>query len=93
MDLDHTHARLIAALKGVAEGKTLSDSVPVAPYGTSTKICTALRDGAQYLNESFHDEHLGLVDAALNKLGLVLASTQKCDVANAILRALKGGMK
>jgi hypothetical protein len=88
MDLVYTHARLMAALKGLAEGKKLADSVHVQPFGKSTKIIAALNDGAQHLNEAFLADHLEIVDEAFKKLGLARTSAQKNEVAAAILKVL-----
>ena len=89
MDLEHTHARLMAALKGIAEGRGLSDSVPVPPsYRQSTKILNALIDAAKHLKEPFHADDLDAVDRAFTQLGLVRTNDRKNDVANAILNAL-----
>jgi hypothetical protein len=88
MDLDHTHARLMAALKGIVAGKSVGDTIAVQPYGTSTTIFTALNDAAKYLNEPFADDDLGLVDQATKKIGLTRASNQKNAVGLAILGAL-----
>ena len=65
MDLEHTHARLMAALKGIAEGRGLSDTVTVPPLGTRTKIFNALNDAVKHLDEAFAADNLDLVDAAL----------------------------
>jgi len=78
----------MAALKGIAEGRGLSDSVPVPPYGQSTKILNALIDAAKHLNEPFHADDLDAVDRAFTQLGLVRTNDRKNDVANAILNAL-----
>ena len=80
----------MAALEGLAAGKKVSDSIRVRPYGRSAKIIEALKDAAQHLNESFHAEHLEIVDAAFRKLGLVRTSDKKNEVANAILRSVSG---
>lgn len=87
MNLDHIHARLLAALKGIAEGKDVRDTVAVQPYGSSTKIFTALNDAAKHLDESFADDDLALVDQANERVGLKRAGNKKNDIALAILRA------
>jgi hypothetical protein len=89
INLEHTHKRLMAALHGIADGKGLSDSVPVA-YGQTTKIFEALKDAGKHLSEPFHEDDLEIVDRAFKKLGLVRTSDQKNDVANALLKALIG---
>jgi hypothetical protein len=86
MDSEYTHARLMAALKGLADGKTPSDAVQVPPYGQSTKIGNALNDAAKHLNEPFHADDLDTVDKTFKKLGLTRTSDRKNDVANAILK-------
>ena len=88
VDLEDTNKRLMAAFCGIAEGKGLSDSVPVQPYGRSTKIFEALKDAERHLREPFSADHLEIVDQAFNKLGLVRGSDQKNEVAKAILEAL-----
>jgi hypothetical protein len=88
MDHDYTHARLMAALKGIAAGKVVCDTVPVPPYGTSTKIFAALNDAAKHLDETFAADHLALVDQALTKLGLARTNDKKNEIALAILTAL-----
>lgn len=88
MDLEHTHARLMAALKGIAAEKAIGDTVPVPPYGTSTTIFTALNDAAKHLAEAFVADDLDLVDEAFAKLGLARTSDRKNEVALAILTAL-----
>jgi hypothetical protein len=87
IDLEDTNKRLMAALRGIAEGKRLSDSVPVQPYGRTTKIFEALKDAGEHLKEPFHADHLEIVDQAFEKLGLVRGSGQKNEVAKAILEA------
>jgi hypothetical protein len=47
----------MAALKGIAAGKSVEDTVPVPPYGTSTKVFAAL-DAARHLDETFAADHL-----------------------------------
>src|SRR5580704_14032217 len=88
MDPEHTHARLMAALTGIAAGKEIGDTVPVPPYGTSTKIFIALNDGAKHLDETFAADNLALVDQALMKLGLARTTDKMSEVALAILAAL-----
>ena len=88
MDLDHTHARLMAALKGLIDGKAVDDTVAVPPYGTSTKIFTALNDAAKHLNEAFTDDDLALVDQAFKKLGRQRTGNKKKEIALTILNAL-----
>jgi len=78
----------MAALKGIAEGSGLSDSVSVAPYGQSTKIVDALKHAAKHLKEPFHADDLNTVDTAFTKLGLGRTSDRKNNAANAILEAL-----
>ena len=77
----------MAALKGIAEGKHVSDTVSVQPYGTSTKIFTALSDAAKHLDEPFADDDLALVDQANERVGLKRIDNKKNDIALAILRA------
>jgi hypothetical protein len=88
MDLEHTHARLMAALKGIADGKGLSDTVTVPPLGTTTKIFNALNDAVKHLDEAFAADDLDLVDVALKRLNLTRTSDKKNEVARAILTAL-----
>jgi hypothetical protein len=88
IDLDHTHKRLMAALRGIAEGKGLSDTVPVQPFGQSTKIVEALNHAVEHLKEPFHADDLGIVDQAMTKLGLARTSDQKDEIARMILKAL-----
>jgi hypothetical protein len=78
----------MAALKGIAAGKAIGDTVPVPPYGTSTKIFTALNDAAKHLDETFAADHLALVDQALMKLGLARTSNKKNEVVLAVLATL-----
>lgn len=89
IDLEHTHMRLMAALKGLSEGKGLDDFVVVPPYGQQTKIASALNDAARHLIEPFHADDMEIVDAAFNKIGLSRTSTKKNEVAAAIIRALR----
>lgn len=62
--------------------------MPVPPFGTSTKIGTALDDAAKYLDEPFAEDDLALVDQAFKRLGFERASNKKNEVARAILNAL-----
>jgi hypothetical protein len=87
MDLDHANRQLMAALDGIAEGKGLSDSVYVQPWGQTIKIFNALND-AKHLTEPFHAEELATVDRAFKKLGLLRTSNQKSVAANVILKKL-----
>jgi hypothetical protein len=87
MDLDHTHARLMAALQGIAEGKGRRDSVSVQ-FGQTTRIFEALNDAAKYLHEPFHEEDLELVDRAFAKLGRRRVSNKRSEVASEILAIL-----
>jgi hypothetical protein len=88
MDLEHTRARFMAALKGLAEGKTVGDTVAVPPYGTSTKIFTALDHAAKYLDEAFAADDLAMLDDAFKVLGLSRTGDKKNAAAIAILNAL-----
>ena len=88
MDLEHTHARLIAAFKGIAEGKGLGDTVIVPPLGTTTKIFHALNDAVKHLDETFAADDLELVDQAFKKIDLTRTSDKKNDAARATLKAL-----
>jgi hypothetical protein len=87
LDDDHTYARLVAAFKGLSEGKGLSDFVPVQPYGSSTKVFGALNDGMN-LKGSLHADHLEVVDAASQRRGLVRGSAQAGEIARQMLEAL-----
>jgi hypothetical protein len=77
-----------AARCGIAEGKGLSDTVPVQPIGQSTKLFDALNDAIKYLNETFHADDLEIVDRALTKLGLTRMCDRKDEIARTVLRAL-----
>jgi hypothetical protein len=84
---EQAHRELITALRGIANGKGLADSVPT--YGASVKIGNALENAAIYLKEDFHpDGDMGTVDAALQKLGLVRTSNRKDDIAQTLLAHL-----
>jgi hypothetical protein len=88
MDLEYASKRLMAALEGIAAGKTHEEFVAVRGYGQSSKIFDALNDAAKHLNEPFHADDLDTVDQAFTKLGLVRTSDRKNDAANAVLKAL-----
>jgi hypothetical protein len=88
MDLEYANKRLMAALVGIAAGKTHEHFVTVPGFGQSSKIFDALNDAAKYLDEEFQLEELTVVDRAMRKLKLVRPSTRKDEVAKAILNAL-----
>jgi hypothetical protein len=88
MDRTRTHARLMAALIGLAAGKHIGDTVTTQPLGTTTKIFTALSDAAKGLDETFDDDDLALVDRAFKRLGLQRNGNKKNEVALAVLNAL-----
>ena len=88
-DLEYTHARLMAALIGIYEGKGLSDWVPVPlSFGRKTKVSNALNDAVAYLKEAFQADDLDTVDRTLKTLKLVRTSDQKNDTANVIIAAM-----
>jgi hypothetical protein len=60
----------------------------VPPYGTSTKVFTALNDAAKYLDETFAADDLALVDDVFKRLRLPRTSDKKNEAALAILNAL-----
>jgi FixJ family two-component response regulator len=81
--------RLMAALKGIAEGKNIKkDFVPVPGYGKTSRILEALDHAAKYLDKPFHVEELDIVDRALKTLKLVRTSDRKNDIAKQILTSL-----
>lgn len=90
MNADYTHSRLMAALKGLAEGKGRDDVVGVPGFGQQTKILAALID-AQHLKEPFHADHLDVVDAAFLKLGLTRTSVRKDEIAKVVISSLRRG--
>jgi hypothetical protein len=88
IDIDHIHNAFMAALDGIAAGKTREDAIKIPPLGTTTTIFAALNEAVKHLKEPFHAEHLDLVDRALKKLSLERRSNQKDEVARAILQVM-----
>ena len=90
MDLDYANKRLMAALGGIADGKGLSEMVPVpTAFGQYTRIIDALNDAKCPLNEELHADELDVVDRAFKRLNLVRSSNRKNEVAYSILEALR----
>jgi hypothetical protein len=90
MDLDYAHERLMAALKGIADGKGLEDHVPVGGQGIgkTTSIVSALNEALK-LDDHFHADHLPAVDRAFKALNLLRPSARKADVAAALLQSMR----
>src|SRR3954447_14376516 len=91
MDLDYTHRRLMAAIKGIADGEHVENYVPVGgpEIGKKTGIESALNDAITYLDENFHEDELPEVDRAYKALNLQRASIRKRDVAADLLKRLR----
>jgi hypothetical protein len=85
INLEHTHNRLMRALRGIAEGKGLDDAVTVPPTGTQTIISHALVH-AKHLPEPFVD--FDTVDAAFARLGIKRTSDRKDECAAALMAEL-----
>jgi hypothetical protein len=88
MDLEYAYKRLIAALHGVAAGKGILDVVEVPSYGQQAHISFALADAGS-LEETFHADHLSVVDEAFSKLGRTRPSNRIDVCAEALQEALQ----
>lgn len=86
VNLDHTHACLMAALHGLIAGKRLSDAVTVpTSFGTQAVVANALVAAQNYLHEDFTEEQLDTVDAAFAALDGKRPSKRKDECAAAIM--------
>jgi len=85
MDLEHANKALMTALVGIGAGKDHTGTVEVQPLGKSSTIFGALNNAVAHLHETFHADHLDIVDQAFAKLGLKRSSDRKDEVARALL--------
>ena len=87
MNPDEAHNQLIAALRGLINGKTLHDLIEVPPIGTRTRIGKALVE-AQALDEPFHAEDVDLLNAAFRVIGSTPPARDKKAVAQDLIDRL-----
>lgn len=84
---DFAYASLLAALKGVADGKQIEQHVTTQSFGKTARIFDALKEGAK-LDGDFQADHLDVVDAAFEKIGHKRPSDKISEVAYAMLTAI-----
>jgi hypothetical protein len=86
--LDSVHDKVIAAMKGIKNGKGLNDSVAYPPVGTRIRIFDALNEAREYLKEPFHADHIELVDSVFGRTWLLKPSDRIDECATALINIL-----